>query len=144
MPMIRLLIFISLFIVILQSCQKNSVPDTTTSETQESTQSKSSIAATADEPPKKNPDFLEAKVTKIIQAFGPNTTYLELQNNDRIYWAAVARLDTKVGDTIRYATENTIQESKFFSRALNRTFEEIYFIPNAEIIASGKPVPTIK
>jgi len=76
----------------------------------------------------------EGKVVKALQALGPNTTYLELESNNKRFWIAASKLDTKVGDTVQYSTDNAVKMRDFTSTALGgRKFDEILFIPDAKV-----------
>lgn len=81
-----------------------------------------------------NPNLREVVVKEILQT--SSYTYLQLKEENAVYWGAIPRRDDiEVGNT--YYFDNFMEMKDFPSKELDRTFDNIYFIQSI----SDKPYP---
>ncbi|MHC4432244.1 MAG: hypothetical protein ACYTBS_10425 [Planctomycetota bacterium] len=71
-------------------------------------------------------------VQEVLQA--TSYTYLKVKEGDRDVWIAVAKRDTKVGETIYFSA--SLEMKDFESKDLQRKFDSIYFVDR---VTSGEP-----
>jgi hypothetical protein len=62
-------------------------------------------------------------------------TYLELAQGNKTIWIAAPTVAAKKGDIIRFDEGSPM--ANFYSKSLNRTFEQIYFVGKA-VVSSEK------
>lgn len=63
-------------------------------------------------------------VQEVLQANA--YTYLQLKEQDDLYWIAITKRDVNVGDTVSFG--NALEMTNFVSKDLNRTFDTVYFV----------------
>jgi hypothetical protein len=63
-------------------------------------------------------------IDKVIQT--SNYTYLMVEENSKLFWIAVVKVDSKPGDSVYY--KMAFEMKNFISRELGRTFPSIYFV----------------
>ena len=68
-----------------------------------------------------------AKVLETMSSGG--YTYMKVLDGKDSYWIAMTQRDVKVGDTIHYTEQGWMKN--FYSKTLNRTFQNILFAGNA-------------
>lgn len=73
-------------------------------------------------------------VKSVVQADGPNTTYLEIAGMNSTFWIAVSKTDIKQGDTVKFPTKDAVVMENFKSNALNRNFDRILFVSQIEVV----------
>lgn len=78
----------------------------------------------------------EAVVLSTMEAPGFNTVYVELESSGKKFWIASRLTQIKVGNMVRFSSENLVGMDNFESKALKRTFEKIYFIPSLTVVES--------
>lgn len=66
-------------------------------------------------------------VTEVLQT--NNYTYLNVKEEDRVYWMAINAAEIAVGDSLYF--KNSMEMKDFKSRELNRTFPLILFVDDA-------------
>lgn len=71
----------------------------------------------------------EGKVISTIDTTG--YTYMELENDGRVFWIAAPTTTVKEGDHIRFVQSMTM--NNFQSKTLNRTFSSIIFVSKTMI-----------
>lgn len=82
-----------------------------------------------------NPNLREVKVKEVIQT--SSYTYLNLQEEEDVYWGAIPRRDDiEVGDI--YYFDSFMEMNDFQSKELDKTFKSIYFIQEV----SSEPFPS--
>jgi hypothetical protein len=80
----------------------------------------------------------EAVVVEAVEAKGFNTVYLRLDAGHRQFWIASQITEVRVGNRVRFATDQVVAMENFESKALKRNFEKIYFIPTISIAGNEK------
>lgn len=80
----------------------------------------------------------EVTVDEVIQT--SSYTYLKVSENGKEYWMAVNRQEVAEGE--KYYYDSGLEMKDFKSKALDRTFESIYFVQNfsKEPIAKNNPM----
>lgn len=68
--------------------------------------------------------------TVVEKLTGDDYTYIRIGNNGREVWAAVLKMQVKVGDRVTLKALTSFQQ--FYSRKFNRTFETVFFAVPAE------------
>lgn len=126
----RLLIFVFLLLSLF-ACNKNSGTPTTQAPKD---------AATTPADASKVPTQAEVDsrvhvgtVKTVIQADGPNTTFIEVAGIKSTYWIAVSKTEIKQGATIQFSTSDAVVMENFKSNVLNRTFDRILFVSKMEV-----------
>lgn len=71
-----------------------------------------------------HPNVHKVVVKEVIQT--TNYTYLNVQENEKLMWLAVPKMEAKEGET--YYFQGGMQMGEFTSKELDRTFSEILFI----------------
>jgi len=71
----------------------------------------------------------EGKVVSIIDTTG--YTYMELENDGRLFWIAAPTTQVNKGDHIRFVESMAMEN--FLSKSLNRTFNRIIFVSSTQI-----------
>jgi hypothetical protein len=76
-------------------------------------------------------------VTEVIQT--SNYTYLQVEENNKKFWIAVVKSDTKPGDSVYYTQASEMKD--FVSKELGRTFPSVFFVqdPSNRLIPEVKP-----
>ena len=75
---------------------------------------------------------VEGHVLSTIDSGG--YTYIEVeQSNKKVIWLAAPKTTIKKGDAIRYANDGALM-TNFSSKTLNRTFSEILFVGEVQVI----------
>lgn len=76
----------------------------------------------------------EGTVIDIVEVPETKMTYLELENNGKKFWIATAGLTVAKGNKVQYDLNEGVVMTNFTSRALNRTFEQILLVANAQVV----------
>ena len=77
-----------------------------------------------------------SKIGVVLESIDVETyTYVRLDIEGREYWIASNPVWVSKGDLIRFS--DAIFMENFHSESLNRTFSEIYFVNNVELVESG-------
>lgn len=79
----------------------------------------------------------DATVIASIDAFGYNTTYMELEADGKRFWIASSKLDIKTGNRVRFSTDKAVRLVNFTSKSLNRTFSSIYFVSEVAVLGAN-------
>lgn len=79
----------------------------------------------------------DATVIASIDAYGYNTTYMELEADGKRFWIASSKLDIKTGNRVRFSTDKAVRLVNFTSKSLNRTFSSIYFVSEVAVIGAN-------
>lgn len=77
-------------------------------------------------------------VLSTINAPGVNTTYIELSMHSRQVWVASRITQVNAGDKVAFSPSEAITMENFESRALKRSFEQIFFVPDLTIVERAK------
>jgi hypothetical protein len=75
-------------------------------------------------------------VEEVLQANA--YTYLNLKDDDGLFWVAVTKREMEVGETVSFA--DGLEMKNFVSKDLDRTFETVYFV--SEIRTGSQPAAT--
>jgi hypothetical protein len=75
-------------------------------------------------------------VQEVLQANA--YTYLNVKDEDGLFWVAITKRDMKVGETVSFA--DALEMKNFTSKDLQRTFETVYFV--SEISRGPLSAPT--
>jgi hypothetical protein len=75
-------------------------------------------------------------VVEVIQT--SNYTYLQVEENEKKFWIAVVRRDSKPGDSVYY--KQAYEMKDFVSKELGRTFPSVFFVqdPTDKLFAENK------
>lgn len=72
----------------------------------------------------------QGKVISTMQSMG--YTYIEVEQDGKNLWLAVPKVELEDGSQIRYG--HGLLMSKFYSKGLNREFDEIYMLDRIELV----------
>ena len=79
------------------------------------------------------PDSKKAKSGKVVEVIdSPMYTYLKVTSDTGTLWLAAYKTDITKGATVKYS--NGVAMHKFYSKALNRTFDMIVFVDSLELV----------
>lgn len=101
-----------------------------------------------DQAPKTNPEEAVAEVAAVKQADARTGmvletidvdayTYIRLDQQGQEVWLASTPVTVAKGDLVRYSGEMLMQD--FHSKTLDRTFPNILFVGNLEVVEAGAP-----
>jgi hypothetical protein len=79
----------------------------------------------------------QATVVKTMEAPGFNTTYMELEANGKTFWIASRNTAIKIGNTVRFSPDKVVTMVNFESKALQRTFDKIFFVPEVTVLSTN-------
>jgi hypothetical protein len=86
------------------------------------------------------PPATEAFTGKVLQTMDAGTyTYAEVEAGEKKIWAAAPRTKLAVGDTVTVPAGMLMKN--FTSKTLERTFEEIYFVPSLQAPGTTPAAP---
>jgi hypothetical protein len=75
----------------------------------------------------------QANIGKVLEVIdSPMYTYLKVTSDTGILWLAAYKTDITKGSTVKYS--NGVAMHKFYSKALNRTFDMIVFVDSLELV----------
>jgi hypothetical protein len=92
-------------------------------------------SATQPQPANTAPNAHTAVVKEIIQ--GASYTYLNVKEDDRVYWMATKKTQVQLEETISFA--DSMAMTNFTSKELQRTFDTIYFVGSISKASSSDP-----
>lgn len=88
--------------------------------------------------PKVPPAPPKLRNVKVISAFDvEDYTYMLADEGGKHIWVAVPQADVKSGDTLEMSQGTLMPD--FYSKTLNKTFPEIYFITHIKVLTRAKP-----
>jgi hypothetical protein len=74
-----------------------------------------------------------ANIGKVLEVIdSPMYTYLKVTSDTGTLWLAAYKTDITKGATVKYS--NGVAMHKFYSKALNRTFDMIVFVDSLELV----------
>lgn len=69
-----------------------------------------------------------------------NYTYLKVKENNKVFWVAVNKMEINPGEYIIFS--KSMEMKNFKSESLNKTFESILFVDDAQKSGSGEQLKT--
>lgn len=118
----RMIFLLPVFVILFVSCSKDEDNSKVETNTQEEITS----------------GVHEGKVIDKIDA--SNYTYLQVKENDKIFWIAVPTMNINKGENVIFS--QFMEMKNFKSETLNKTFESVLFVSDAKKYQMGKDMPT--
>ncbi len=120
---LRTSIFLFLGLTIIVAC--NSKPRVIESEPEKAEVNNSAILNnSSSDNVKENTDEHKVIVEEVLHA--EKYTYLNVSENEELFWIAIPRTEVQVGDTYYY--KNGLMKKHFYSQEFKREFETIYLV----------------
>ena len=80
-----------------------------------------------------------ATVLEAIDAPEFSTTYLRIDADGEVVWVAAQKTDVAAGNVIAYSPADMVVMEEFESKALHRTFDKIFLLPEIAVVTNETP-----
>ena len=89
--------------------------------------------------PSSSPLSHRATVLEAIDAPEFSTTYLRIDADGEVVWVAAQKTDVAAGSVIAYSPADMVVMEEFESKALHRTFDKIFLLPEIAVVTNEAP-----